>query len=159
MLEIIGFGGGCHWCTEAVFDSLKGVIQVNQGYIASVGMYDSFSEAITIEFDPQIISLATLIEVHLHTHQSTKNHSRRNTYRSAVYYYSQKQELQVNSIINKLQEKFEGNIITKTLQFDRFEASRPEIQHYFKKNPEKPFCKKYILPKLLLLQDKFPTHL
>ncbi|WP_010179423.1 peptide-methionine (S)-S-oxide reductase [Aquimarina agarilytica] len=158
MLETIGLGGGCHWCTEAVFESLKGVTQVNQGYIASIDPYTSFSEAIIIEFDPQIIALATLIEIHLHTHQSTKNHSRRDTYRSAVYFYTNQQKHQINTIMSNLQVKFEGKIITKIIQFNKFKASRAEIQHYYKKNPEKPFCKKYIIPKLLLLQDKFPTH-
>jgi peptide methionine sulfoxide reductase MsrA len=64
----IGLGGGCHWCTEGVFESLLGVTCVNQGWIASNGENSDYSEAVEVYFDPAVISLADLIEIHLHTH-------------------------------------------------------------------------------------------
>ena len=81
----IGFGGGCHWCTEAVFQFLKGVTKVDQGWISSKEPNAYFSEAILLEYNPQLISLETLVSIHLHTHSSTANHSMRVKYRSAVY--------------------------------------------------------------------------
>ena len=66
----IALGGGCHWCTEAVFQSLKGVEKVNQGYVASTGENNWFSEAVIVHFNDEIITLKTLIEIHLHTHKS-----------------------------------------------------------------------------------------
>ena len=81
----IALGGGCHWCTEAVFQSLIGVERVEQGYVASTGNNNSFSEAVIVHFNTERISLKTLIEIHLHTHKSTSNHSLRERYRSAVY--------------------------------------------------------------------------
>jgi peptide-methionine (S)-S-oxide reductase len=60
----IGLGGGCHWCTEAVFQSLRRVTAVSQGFIASTAPHSSFSEAVIVEFDSMAISLAVLIEVH-----------------------------------------------------------------------------------------------
>lgn len=71
----IGLGGGCHWCTEGVFESLLGVSKVNQGWIASSGKDSDFSEAVEVYFDPAVISLSDLIEIHLYTHASRSNHS------------------------------------------------------------------------------------
>src|SRR3954451_12716902 len=88
----IGFGGGCHWCTEAVFLSLKGVEQVEQGWIASQPPYDAFSEAVVVTYDPLVITLTDLITIHLHTHASTSNHSMRQKYRSAVYWFDAEEE-------------------------------------------------------------------
>lgn len=76
-LKKIGFGGGCHWCTEAVFQSLKGVKSVQQGWIASKNEHFEFSEAVIVDFDPSSIPLKVLIEIHLHTHKSTSEHSMR----------------------------------------------------------------------------------
>jgi len=88
----IGFGGGCHWCTEAVFQSLKGVRSVAQGFIASTEKNSSFSEAVIVFYDAAIITLKDLIEIHLHTHNSTSNHRFRKKYRSAVYYFEKRQK-------------------------------------------------------------------
>lgn len=73
----IAFGGGCHWCTEAVYNSLKGIISVEQGFVASEGEESSFSEAVIVRYDPINISLEDLILIHLYTHKSTSNHSMR----------------------------------------------------------------------------------
>lgn len=155
----IALGGGCHWCTEAVFQALKGVCKVEQGYVASVGANTAFSEAVIIHFNKDIIALSVLIEVHLHTHKSTSNHSMRDKYRSAVYYFSEDQKNEVDIILKDLKGVFEEDIITKTLPFSEFKASRESIQNYYQKNPEKPFCRKFINPKLELLKNKYSKHL
>ncbi len=154
----IGFGGGCHWCTEAVFQSLKGVIQVDQGYIASTNENETFSEAVIVSFNSDIISTATLIEVHLLTHKSTSNHSFRGVYRSAIYYFKEFEKDILQGIINKLQPDFEHKIITKVLLFQNFKDSREQIQNYYLKNPQKPFCQKYISPKLELIKEKYSKY-
>jgi peptide-methionine (S)-S-oxide reductase len=80
ILQKIGFGGGCHWCTEAYFQSLTGVDKVEQGWISSTAPDDTFSEAVIVYYNPAIIPLKILIAVHLHTHAATKNHSFRKKY-------------------------------------------------------------------------------
>ncbi|PTM11947.1 MAG: peptide methionine sulfoxide reductase [Bacteroidetes bacterium] len=154
----IALGGGCHWCTEAVFQSLKGVEKVEQGYVASIGKYASFSEAVIVHFNSENISLKTLVEIHLHTHKSSVNHSMREKYRSAIYCFSKTQEEKANEILMELQKDFSKKIITKVYSFNVFRASREAIQNYYKKNPEKPFCEKFINPKLTILKQKFATH-
>ncbi len=154
----IALGGGCHWCTEAVFQSLKGVIKVEQGYVASIDENKWFSEAVIVHFNEDIISLSVLIEIHLHTHKSASNHSMRNKYRSAVYAFTKKQERQSTEVLKNIQNQFDEKIVTKVLMFSEFEESREAIQNYYQKNPEKPFCKQFIDPKLRLLLDKFSAY-
>lgn len=151
----IGFGGGCHWCTEAIFQTLRGVEKVEQGWIASVCPNDSFSEAVIVYFDPQQIDLKALINIHLHTHSCTGKHSMRNKYRSAVYTYSKRQESEVEAILNRFQLEFEGKIITQVLPLHAFQLNDEHYLNYYYNNPEKPFCKTYINPKLKVLLDKF----
>ena len=95
----VGFGGGCHWCTEAVFQSLIGVEKVEQGWVASTEKNKNFSEAVVVHFDVKEINLKILIEIHLRTHKSTSNHSMRTKYRSAVYYFSHQQKEKSTKII------------------------------------------------------------
>ena len=144
----IGLGGGCHWCTEAVFQALRGVEQVSQGFIRSASPDDTYSEAVLVTFNPQELKLADLIEVHLRSHASTSQHSMRGKYRSAVYVFSPEQALDAKIILSTLQKQFEAPLITRVLAFDGFEISQERFQNYFKKNNQKPFCKRHIDPKL-----------
>lgn len=162
MVEVqdrIALGGGCHWCTEAIFQFLKGVQKVEQGYVASIGEYRSFSEAVIVHFDPGIIPLERLIEIHLHTHKSTSNHSMRSKYRSAVYVFDEAQEEQSRSIIRDMQANFSEELITKVYPFDSFKPSRKELHNYYLSDPKKPFCKTFIDPKLQLLHRQFPDSI
>ncbi|WP_405205469.1 peptide-methionine (S)-S-oxide reductase [Aquimarina sp. LLG6339-5] len=133
----IGLGGGYHWCTEAVFQSLKGVTSVEQGYIKSTGKNNSFSEAVIIVFSTETISLKDIIEIHLLTHKSTSNHSFREKYRSAIYYFENAQKSIVETIITQLNENFQNRLITKVLKFNSFKPSRTELINYYNNNPKK----------------------
>ena len=155
MVKKIGFGGGCHWCTEAVFASLKGVQKVEQGWIASTIPNDTFSEAVVVLYNDAIISLADLTEVHLHTHASTSLHSMRNKYRSAVYYFDESDRSEAKRIITELQAGFEQTIIMQVLPYAAFKASLPQHLNYYYANPDKPFCNVYIHPKIQFLRTKF----
>jgi peptide-methionine (S)-S-oxide reductase len=153
----IALGGGCHWCTEAMFQSLLGVVKVEQGYVASIEDNSSFSEAVVVHFNSEQISLKTLIEIHLHTHKSSSNHSMRNKYRSAVYTFSEFQKQEVEQIISTFQKLSENKLITQIIPFQNFKASRDEITNYYYKNPKKPFCESFINPKLKLLLNQFSS--
>jgi len=157
-LTKIAFGGGCHWCTEAVFQPLIGVEKVEQGWVASTEKNSTFSEAVIVNFDEKKINLKTLIEIHLSTHKSTSNHSFRNKYRSTIYYLNEKQQVKSIQIIEELQINFNEKIITQILEFKKFKLSTEEFQNYYKHNPKKPFCEKYINPKLTFLLEKFSNQ-
>lgn len=158
-LQKIGFGGGCHWCTEAVFQSLIGVVEVAQGFIASKGKEASFSEAVIVHFDEDKISYKELIEIHLYTHKSTNEHSMRTKYRSAIYFFDQEQETRILHILSEVQKDFEKKIITKVLPFHDFKFSDQMFHNYYYNDPKKPFCETYINPKLSLLMQKFSKNI
>lgn len=151
----IGFGGGCHWCTEAVFASLRGVIRVEQGFIRADAPDDDFSEAVVLAFQPEKISLGALIEIHLRTHSSTSNHAMRRKYRSAVYAMDEAQAEAARCVLKELGRGFDAPLVTRVLPFRAFRASDERFQHYAEKNAGGPFCTTYIDPKLALLRKEF----
>ena len=157
-LEKIGFGGGCHWCTEAVFMSLRGVAQVQQGFIQSLPPNECFSEAVVLHYDADQIALKILIEAHLRTHASTSEHSMRGKYRSAVYVFDQLQTDTSTDILNALQQGFDKPLITRVLQTVEFKASDERFRNYYATDPSRPFCTTYIDPKLDLLRKRFSDY-
>ena len=154
-MEEIGFGGSCHWCTEAIFLSLSGVAGVKQGWIASQERPEDYSEAVIVNFDPKVIPLQALIAVHLHTHSSTSNHSMREKYRSAVYTFSSVQQALSIGIIQALAQKFTEPLITEVVEFHSFRLNKPEYLNYYYTDPERPFCRNIVNPKLRQLLREF----
>ena len=156
MNQAVGFGGGCHWCTEAVFQALRGVQQVDQGFIRSSPPDDTWSEAVTVQFDPEVIGLARLIDIHLHTHASTSEHSMRAKYRSAIYVNSPQQAHEAKAILSEMQDDFSEPLVTRVLPLVGFKSSEPARRAYFEKNKGNQFCERYIEPKLQKLRDEYP---
>lgn len=153
-MDKIGFGGGCHWCTEAIFQALKGVDHVEQGWIASTSPFDSYSEGVIVHYNDDL-HLETLIEVHLLTHSSASVHSMRYKYRSAIYYFNDAEKDVIESIVKKLALKNETNYITQALSFAGFKLNTESQLNYYKNNSQGPFCKMYIDPKLTFIRNKF----
>lgn len=154
-MKQIGFGGGCHWCTEAVFQSIVGVEKVKQGWIASKEPYQTFSEAVWVYYSEQIISLKTLIEIHLLTHSSTNKHSMRDKYRSAIYYFNEEDKREITQILEALAIEYNQQFVTLNIPFVAFKENIESQLNYFKNNREAPFCVAYIHPKLALLKKKY----
>lgn len=157
-MQKLGLGGSCHWCTEAIFQSLKGVSQVQQGWLSTTTEPDVFYEGILLKFDKEI-NLQTLIKIHLHSHSSTSQHALRARYLSAVYCFNDKQLKQAQSIISLSQVEFNKPLLTQAVQFADFKSSRDEILNYYYQNPNKPFCQTRITPKLKQLLKTFPEQI
>ena len=155
----IAFGGGCHWCTEAVFQSLRGVQLVESGFVCAEEQYGIFSEAVIVHYHPDEITLKDLVDIHLHTHQSTSNHSLRNKYRSAVYTFCSNQGDEVQAIFSELQKDFDAELITEIIPFKSFKPVDEKFRDYYYSNPEKPFCQAFIVPKLRKLQKSYSDQL
>ena len=155
MVQSAGFGGGCHWCTEAVFQSLRGVLEVNQGFIASESPYDSFSEAVAVTWDPAAITFDDLIAVHLATHSSTSRQKMRGKYRSAIYVHEPATAIAVRAAIERLGHETGSAFVTEVLPFRAFRESDPRFRDYYLRNRAGPFCESYIEPKLALLRQRF----
>src|SRR5690606_20229950 len=149
----IGLGGGCHWCTEAVFQNLPGVAKVAQGWISSESPNDNFSEGVLVTFNPDEIKLDILIEVHLLTHASTAMHTMRVKYRSAIYYNNLDDKIAMETILENFKDT--ERLITMILPLKNFKLNEEKFLNYYQSKPEAPFCKTFISPKLNLLRKKF----
>ena len=151
----IGLGGGCYWCTEAVFQTLRGVTNVAQGFILSQPPDDSLAEAVLVDFDPIEISLADLIDIHLRTHASTSQHSMRKKYRSAVYVMNAQQAQDAEIILRNLGNEFDRPLVTRVLPFAGFEPSDEQYHNYYANHSGNQFCQRYIDPKLETLRRQY----
>ncbi|WP_297760349.1 peptide-methionine (S)-S-oxide reductase [uncultured Muriicola sp.] len=156
-LHKIGLGGGCHWCTEAIFQSLLGVTKVEQGWI-SAREADTFSEAIIVHYEAEVIPLKVLVEIHLQTHSCTSDHSMRLKYRSAVYVFSKQQKKEVETMLVHLQPAFEKPLITKVLFLKEFKGNAEEYLSYYQRDPNKAFCRNVISPKLRILLANYSSR-
>lgn len=162
------FGGGCFWCTEAVFLQLKGVEQVVSGYAGGhtpQPRYEDIckgdtqhAEVILIDFDKSQISFAQLLDVFFATHDPTTLNRQGNDvgtqYRSVIYYLNEQQQQQAQQLIDRL--KADGvAIVTELSPAPTFFPAEEYHQNYFARNPAQGYCNFAIPPKLMKLQSKF----
>ena len=154
-MEKIALGGGCHWCTEGIFQMLIGVARVDQGLIRSDPPSDTWAEGVIVHFDPSAIDLSILIEVHLRTHSVSAPYVAKGKYRSAIYIHDIAQEQQAIEAIASLQREFDDSIETRVLPFREFKPSDDRFRNYYASNPERPFCRRYIDPKLEFIRRNF----
>jgi len=156
-MEKIGIGGGCHWCTEGVFQMLRGVAQVDQGFIRSDPPADSWAEGVIVHFDPAIIGLPILIEVHLRTHSpaALASYAAGSKYRSAIYVHDDGQRREAAEAIEALRPAFDTPIDTRILPLRAFKHSDERFRNYYATDPDRPFCRRYIDPKLDLIRREF----
>lgn len=165
----IYLAGGCFWCTEAIFNRVEGVKKVIPGYIGGNVKNPSYkevcsgktghAEAISIEFDKNIISLDKLLLIFFQTHDPTQLNRQGNDfgtqYRSAIFYTDIKQKKITENIIKKLSESIYKNkeIVTKIeLAKDFFEAEKEHI-NYYDLNSNQPYCQVVINPKIQKLKS------
>lgn len=173
--EIAIFGGGCFWCTEAVFKMLKGVISVMPGYAGGAMENPSYedvssgatghAEVIRIEYDPVQISFETLLTVFFATHDPTTPNRQGadvgTQYRSIIFYTSEEQKTEAEKFIemlNQLSNKG-GTIVTEVKPLEKFFDAEEYHKDYYAKNPLQPYCEVVINPKLRKVQEKFATLL
>jgi peptide-methionine (S)-S-oxide reductase len=166
--EEIVLGGGCFWCTEAFFNTIKGVVRATPGY--SGGTTDSPSynqvcggstghaEAVLVEYDPEQVSLEDLLEVFFLTHDPTTLNRQGadvgTQYRSIILYNSEDQKKRAEDFINKIAGDYDQPIVTELKRLERFYPAEEYHRGYFEKNPNQPYCRAVISPKLAKLRKK-----
>ncbi|MBM4260694.1 MAG: peptide-methionine (S)-S-oxide reductase MsrA [Deltaproteobacteria bacterium] len=169
--QVAIFGGGCFWCTEAVFDELKGVQSVVSGYIGGTVKNPSYeqvcmgntghAEAIKIEFDDARISFRDLMTVFFATHDPTTLNRQGNDvgtqYRSAIFYADEKQKAEAAVYMKELDEAktFKNSIVTTLEPLTEFCAAEDYHQKFYANNPFQPYCQYMIPPKLSKLHKQF----
>lgn len=173
--EIAVFGGGCFWCTEAVFSMLNGVISVTPGYAGGDSLdsdYESVStgetghaEVIKIEFDPSVIPYRDLLDVFFHTHNPTtmnqQGADRGTQYRSIILYTSEEQKAAAENLISDLENsgEFKDQIVTEVEPLHEFYEAEDYHHNYFARNMDAPYCQVVISPKLTKLREKYKAKL
>ena len=169
------FGGGCFWCTEAIFQELKGVVSVVPGYAGGApttdgeGMsYEEVSsgktghaEVIKIDFDPAQISYHDLLTVFFATHDSsTPNRQGADVgtqYRSIILTMDETQRREAENFINELNNSTSAGakIVTEIKPLTRFYEAEEYHRDYYKNNSNQPYCQLVINPKLQKMQERF----
>ena len=136
-----------------MFDHLRGVSRVEQGYARSDPPADAWSEAARVTYDPVLIPMRVLLDIHLRTHASTSDHSMRGKYRSAVYVEGDGSE--VRAALANLQAGFDAPLVTQVLPLKAFRLNDARFLAYYRTDPERPFCRTHIDPKLALLRREY----
>lgn len=173
--EIATFGGGCFWCTEAVFLELRGVEKVESGYAGGTTENPSYeavctgrtghAEVIQITFDPKAISFRDLLEVFFATHDPTTLNRQGadvgTQYRSVIFYHSPEQQAAAEAMIAELNASgdFASPIVTQVVPHASYYPAEGYHQNYYAEHPTQSYCSAVIPPKLAKLRQKFAAKL
>lgn len=174
-LEIATLAGGCFWCTEAVFERLKGVEEVNSGFTGGTIKNPAYrevvtgrtghAEAIEIHFDPEVITYGELLYIFFSTHDPTTLNRQQydvgTQYRSGIYYHSEEQHETAKEVMQKLEEEkvYKDPIVTEVLPATAFYKAEAEHKEYYSRNPEQRYCQAIIDPKIKKLKQHFSDKL
>lgn len=172
--ELATFGGGCFWCTEAVFQRVIGVTSVVSGYSGgTVPGHPTYrevcsgltghAEVIQIEFDTTIISYSDIITIFLTTHDPTTLNRQGadvgTEYRSVIFYHSKEQKETVKTVIKFLQPYYYDKIVTELTEYLKFYNADIGHQNYYNNNKGQGYCTFVIDPKLAKLRELYADKL
>lgn len=162
--ETIVLGGGCFWCTEAVFSDLKGVTRVLPGYSGGTVPNPSYeqvctgrtghAEVVEVVFDPRVVSLHDLLVVFFTTHDPTtpdrQGDDIGSQYRSVVFFRSPEQRAAAEGVIRELEgaRVWKRQVVTQLVPFSAFYPAEEYHRDYFRRNPERSYCQIVIAPKV-----------
>jgi peptide-methionine (S)-S-oxide reductase len=165
------FAGGCFWCTEAIFKRLNGVKRVLPGFTGGEKENPTYeeihtgatghAEGIQLEFDPEIISYETLLEVFFATHNPTtlnkQDFDEGTEYRSAIFYHNEEQKAAALKIKQQFEEGqvYSDPIVTEIVPFTAFYPAGPEHKDFYDNNPSAPYCQIITYPKVQKLLNEF----
>jgi len=169
--ETIVLGGGCFWCTEAVYKEVRGVTDVESGYSnghLANPTYEQVctgatghNEVVKLEYDPQQISLRQILEIFFVVHDPTTLNRQGNDtgtqYRSGIYYTTPEQKQVADDIIREMsQDKLFGKpIVTEVQPLSNYSAAEAYHQDFFEKNPHQGYCMAVAAPKVAKFRKTF----
>ena len=173
--EVVSLGGGCFWCTEAIFNELRGVEKVESGYsggsIANPTYEDVCTgttghvEVIRITFDPKVISYRELLQVFFTLHDPTTLNQQGadvgTQYRSVIFHNSDEQRKIAEDVIKEVDASrvWKRPIVTEVVPSKVFYKAEDYHQDYFEKNPRSPYCQAVIAPKIVKLREYYREKL
>jgi peptide-methionine (S)-S-oxide reductase len=167
-LEIATLGGGCFWCTEAVFNEIKGVVKVEPGYSGGKIQNPTYevvltgttghAEVVQVTFNPGVISFREILEIFFATHDPTTLNRQGadygTQYRSVIFYHNDEQKRITENLIEELNttKVFDAKIVTQVMPFKAFYEAEDYHKDYFKRNSRELYCKLIIAPKISKLR-------
>lgn len=173
--EVVTLGGGCFWCTEAVFQMIRGVEKVEPGYAGGAvtnPTYEQVStgttghaEVVQIMFDPDVIGLKEILEIFFGTHDPTQlNRQGADVgaqYRSIIFYHNEEQKSVAEQVIAELNREgvYDKPIVTRVEPLKAFYSAEEYHKDFFKKHPKEPYCQVVIAPKVAKLQKTYLSKL
>ena len=173
--ETITLGGGCFWCTEAVFEELKGVTKVESGYSGGTVPNPSYeqvcsgntghAEVSQITFDPKVIALKDILDVFFTVHDPTTLNRQGNDvgtqYRSVIFYRNDQQKAVAQQVIKEIEaaKLWDGKIVTELAPFKAFYKAEDYHQEYFRLHGGQPYCQAVIAPKVAKFRQHFRDKL
>lgn len=167
----VTLGGGCFWCTEAVFEQLKGVIKVESGYSGGSTINPTYrevssgrtghAEVVQITYRPEEITFSELLQIHLATHNPTldlvaENYSQ---YRSIIFFRNEEERAEAEAVLQEAGQQLEEPLKTELLPFQYFYKAEAKHQDYYQNNPNGGYCQNVIVPKLAEFRKVFKDKL
>ena len=173
--ETIVLGGGCFWCTEAVFDRVRGVLDVESGYSNGETVRPTYeqvctgrtghAEVVKVEFDPAQITLREILEIFFVVHDPTTLNRQGNDvgtqYRSGIYYSSEAQKQVAEEVIREITESrtYRSPIVTEVRPLANYSTAEDYHQDYFLNHPDQGYCAFVVGPKVEKFQKTFASRL
>jgi peptide-methionine (S)-S-oxide reductase len=173
--EAATLAGGCFWCLEAVFVELRGVERVVSGYAGGRVENPTYrqvcegttghAEVVQVTFDPREVSYRELLEVFFTIHDPTTPNRQGadvgTQYRSAIFYHTPEQERAARETISALEREglWDRPVVTEVAPLERFYPAEDYHQDYFARNPDQPYCRAVVAPKVSKFRQKFLDRL
>jgi peptide-methionine (S)-S-oxide reductase len=169
--ELATLAGGCFWCLEAVFEQLRGVTKVTSGYSGGQVPNPSYqavctgttghAEVVQVAFDPDELSFRDLLGVFFTLHDPTtldrQGGDVGTQYRSAIFYHDEAQRRTAEDVVRELEAEhvFDEPIVTKVEPLEAFYPAEEYHREYYRRNPNQPYCRAVIAPKVAKLRSKY----
>ena len=170
-MEKVTIGGGCFWCTEAIFSRIDGIQDVYPGYCGGKIKNPSYrevckgttghAECIQFLYNPKKIFFETILDIFFETHDPTTLNRQGadigTQYRSVIFYHTEEQKIIAEKKIKYLNKikKFKNELVTQIESYEKFYKAEIEHHDYFKNNPSQPYCSFIITPKVKKFISKF----
>lgn len=171
--QVATLGGGCFWCTEAVFQQIRGVLKVESGYAGGAHSNPTYkqictgttghAEVVQITFDPAVISYRELLEIFFTIHDPTTLNRQGNDagtqYRSVIYFHDAEQKSTADAVMKQMSSVWDDPIVTELSAAPTFYIAEDYHQNYFRQNPQQGYCSVVVAPKVAKARKVFASKL
>lgn len=173
--EVATLGGGCFWCTEAVFSELRGVEKVESGYSGGTVANPTYeqvctgntghAEVVQVTFDPNVISYREILQIFFTLHDPTTLNRQGvdvgAQYRSVIFYHNEEHKAAAEKVVKETDASgiWDGPVVTQVTPFEAFYKAEEYHQEYFKNNRYQPYCQMVIAPKVAKLRKYYHEKL